>query len=258
MGLIFTQIYKQYNTYIYNYALKLTCHPEDAKDITQETFIKALKSLNTLEEEKAVAKWLRTICYHEFLMKVRDTKPLFPITEEEQSILEAQGRLLITNPPLPEEEVMVAEEIKKLQNGCFLAMVRRLTLNQRITFSMVDMFGLDLDYVAQLLDLSKGATKGLLYRARMNLDSFFATHCNLLEENNPCSCKAWIDFSSNRADMQQKATQLTSHIDYKETGYKYNEKVRAKIFYFYSHMPEQKPPRQWYESFLKIILEKNS
>lgn len=258
MELTFTQIYQQYNTYIYNYAIKLTCHPEDAKDITQETFIKAFKNLETLKEEKAVAKWLRTICYHEFLMKVRDTLPFSTITEEEQNKLEAQGRLLTTNPPLPEEEVIVAEEIKNLQNGCFLAMVRRLTLNQRITFSMVDMFGLDLDYVAQVLGLSKGATKGLLYRARMNLDSFFAKHCNLLEENNPCSCKAWIAFSSKREDMQQKARQLTNPIDYKEIGYEYNEKVRAKIFYFYSHMPEQKPPNEWYESVLKIISENNT
>lgn len=258
MELTFIQIYNQYNIYIYNYALKLTCHPEDAKDITQETFIKAFKSLATLQEEKAIAKWLRTICYHEFLMKVRDTLPLVTITEEEQAILEEQGRILASHPPLPEEEVIVAEEIKNLQNGCFLAMVRRLTLNQRIVFSMVDMFGLDVDYVAQVLGLSKGATKGLLYRARMNLDSFFSKHCSLLEENNPCSCKAWIDFSSKRENMQQNARKLTNHINYKETGYEYNEKVRAKIFYLYTNMPEQKPPREWYESLLKIISEKNS
>ena len=126
------------------------------------------------------------------------------------------------------------------------------------TFSMVDMFGLDVDYVAQVLGLSKGATKGLLYRARMNLDSFFSKHCSLLEENNPCSCKAWIDFSSKRENMQQNARKLTNHINYKETGYEYNEKVRAKIFYLYTNMPEQKPPREWYESLLKIISEKNS
>lgn len=253
MSLEISDVYEKYYSYIYNYALKLSCQPEDALDITQETFIKAWKNLALLEEEKALAKWLRTICYHEFLMKVRDTKPFTSITEEERTLLEAQGRILSTSYPLPEVEVMVAEEVKSLQNGCFLAMARRLTLNQRIAFSMVDMFGLDIDYVAQLLNLSKGATKGLLYRARMNLDSFFSRHCNLIEEENPCSCKAWLDFSSNREDMQKRTLQLCNHINYKEVGYKYNEKVRAKIFYLYSHMPEQKPPQEWYESVLKLI-----
>lgn len=253
MSLTITEIYENYYTYIYNYALKLTCQPEDALDITQETFIKAWKKLESLEEEKAVAKWLRVICYHEFLMKIRDTKPFTSISEEEFLKLEGEGRLLASGYPLPEEEVVVAEEVKNLQNGCFLAMVRRLTLNQRITFSLVDMFGLDTDYVAQLLGISKGAAKGLLYRARMNLDSFFANHCNLLELENPCSCKAWLEFSKNRDDMQKRTKQLINHLDYEEVCYEYNEKVRLKIAYLYAHMPEQKPPKEWYENVLEII-----
>ncbi len=52
-------------------------------------------------------------------------------------------------------------------------MVRYLTLHQRIAFSLIDMFGLSLDEVSSLIGISKSATKGLLYRAHMNLDSFF-------------------------------------------------------------------------------------
>jgi RNA polymerase sigma factor (sigma-70 family) len=255
MSLAITQIYEQYYRYIYNYALKLTCQPEDALDITQETFIKAWRKLDSLEEEKAVAKWLRVICYHEFLMSLRDSKNFKTISEEEFIMLEKDGKLLVSDYPLPEEEVVVAEEIRNLQNGCFFAMVRKLTLNQRITFSLIDMFGLDTDYVAQLLGISKGATKGLLYRARMNLDSFFANHCNLLELDNPCSCKAWLTFSSNRDTMQKRAKQLTNHLDYREVNYEYKEKVRSKISYLYAHMPEYQPPIEWYEKVLKIISE---
>lgn len=256
MSLDITQIYENYYVYIYNYALKLTCHPEDALDITQETFIKAWRKLDTLKDEKALAKWLRTICYHEFLMKIRDTKPFIALEGEELLKLESDGELLASGYPLPEEEVIVAEEVKNLQNGCFLAMVRRLTLNQRIVFSLVDMFGLDVSYVADLLSVSNKAAKGLLYRARMNLDSFFANHCNLLDEKNPCSCEAWLKFSKNRSDMQKRAKQLINHLDYKENGYQYKEKVRQKIAYLYRNMPQKKPSNEWYETVLKIISEK--
>ena len=61
------QIYEDYYQYIYNYALKLTCHPEDAMDVTQETFLKAMKNMDTLISEKALSSWLRTICFREFL-----------------------------------------------------------------------------------------------------------------------------------------------------------------------------------------------
>lgn len=248
-----TEIFNHYHTHIYNYALKLTCHPEDALDLTQNTFINAWKNLNTLENESALAKWLRTICFHEFINKVRKEKEKYIISVDDWDALEQEGILLRNTTLLPEDEVIVEEEIKNLQNGCFFAMVRRLSLNQRIVFSLVDMYGLDLDYVATVLGKTTGAVKGLLYRGRMNIDSFFADHCNLIYENNPCSCKAWINFSSNRADLQKKAQHIVTQLDYKEKQYEYKEEVRKKIFYLYSHMPEQKPSEEWYHEVLQII-----
>lgn len=51
-------IYRDYYRFIYNYALKLTCHPEDALDLTQDTFLTAMEKLNTLKKEEALAGWL--------------------------------------------------------------------------------------------------------------------------------------------------------------------------------------------------------
>ena len=48
-------IYNKYYKYIYNYALRLSCHPDDALDITQETFLTALKKIDTLKNEKAIS-----------------------------------------------------------------------------------------------------------------------------------------------------------------------------------------------------------
>lgn len=145
---------------------------------------------------------------------------------ENMEVLEQEGTLLREVSLMPEDEVIVAEEVKNLQNGCFLAMVRRLSLNQRITFSLVDMFGLDIEYVAEVLGISKGVAKGLLYRARMNIDYFFADHCAILYEKNPCSCQAWIAFSTKRAGMQKQAKKLVNKLDYKEKNYVYREEVR--------------------------------
>ena len=64
-------VYQNYYQYIFNYALKLTCHPEDALDVTQDTFLKAMQKLDTLENEQALASWLRTICFHEFVNRAQ-------------------------------------------------------------------------------------------------------------------------------------------------------------------------------------------
>ena len=246
-------IYNNYYKYIYNYALKLTCHPDDALDITQDTFIKAWEKFNTLENENAISKWLRTICFHEFLTKARKENKHYIIEVDDWDKLEQEGTLLINVSLQPEDEIIVDEEIKDLQNGCFLAMVRRLSLNQRIVFSLVDMFGLNVEYVADVLGVSKGAAKGLLYRARMNIDSFFADHCNIIYEKNPCSCRAWIDFSSNRSKLQKEARHIANKLNFEEKKYVYNEEVRKKLLYLYSNMPQQKPSEEWYQKVLKII-----
>lgn len=245
-----TQIFNDYYQHIYNFALKLSCYPDDAMDLTQETFIKAWRNHSALEKEEALAGWLRTICYREFLMKMRKEKNNC-LAEDDLTELEQSGKLLDDRTPLPEEEVIVAEAVRDLQNGCFLAMVRKLTLNQRIAFSLVDMFGMRIEDVAEILEVTVGAAKGLLYRARMNIDSFFADHCGLIYEKNPCSCEAWRAFSMNREALQQRVREMNRKVDYLENKYHYNEEVRRKIYFLYSHMPEQKPPQEWYQNVIK-------
>lgn len=237
----------EYGAYVFHFALKLTCHPQKAEDIAQETFIQAWKNLNQLKEEKAIKKWLRTICFHCFLMDYRknDTKKVAYV--EDITILEKEGKFLMRENPLPEEEVLVEESIKELQNGCFYAMVRKLTLSQRITFSLIDMFGLSVGEVAEIMELSETAVKGLLHRARMNLDAFFSDHCNLIDAKNPCSCKAWIKFSKSREKNQQMARKILDTLEDKSDTYKFDSSVRAKIHFLYSNMPDKKPDVEWYQ-----------
>jgi len=243
-------IIDEYGTYIYNYALKLTCHPDKAQDIAQETFISAWKNIDCLKNDKAIKKWLRTICLNQFLMNYRknDNKKLDYV--EDVASLEADAALLTSDIPSPEEEVIVEEEIRELQNGCFYAMIRKLSLNQRIAFSLVDMFGLTIKEVAEILEISESAAKGVLYRARMNIDSFFFGHCDILDMKNPCRCKAWIEFSKTRESNQKNMKKLVDHLDYREKNYKFDESVRKKIFYLYQHMEEKKPSEEWYKNVI--------
>jgi RNA polymerase sigma-70 factor (ECF subfamily) len=246
------ELINEYGEYIHKYALKLTCHPQKAEDIAQETFIRAWKNLDQLQDEKAVKKWLRTICMNCFLMDYRknDTKKIDYV--EDMEYLEREGKL-ISQLPEPDEEVFVEETIKELQNGCFYAMVRRLTLKQRMTFSLIDMFGLQIAETAEILDLSEMATKGLLHRARMNLDAFFSDHCNLIASKNPCSCRAWIEFSKTRDKNQQSARELIDTLDDKSINYKFDPSVRGKIHYLYNSMPDKKPSKEWYQKVIHAL-----
>ena len=245
------EVYKNHYNLIYNYALRLSCHPDDACDITQETFLIAFEKMDSLKNDEAITGWLRTICYHQFIDQTRRDKYLVDVDDWEE--LERDSGYLQAYVPQPEDEVIVSEEIKDLQNGCFLAMVRKLTLNQRIAFSLVDMYGMKIEAVSDILQISVSAAKGLLYRARMNIDSFFANHCELLNEKNPCSCKAWIEFSKQRNNLQNSTRKLIEKLDFKKKEYVFDETTRKRIAYLYSNLPDKKPSEEWYNKVLYLL-----
>jgi len=219
------RIINTYGSYVFNYALKLSCNPSVAEDLTQETFINAWQKINTLKDSNAIKSWLRKICFNNFLMHERKNKNYTELLYDDINLLEKEEHLLKYNPPRPEDEVIVEEAIS--------------------------------DEASNIIGISKSATKGLLYRAHMNLDSFFYKHCNLLDVNNPCSCRAWIEFSKKRDNLQKNSNKhkLITKLDYKESNYKFNDEVRGKINFLYKNMPDRKPSENWYQQVVHIINE---
>ncbi len=242
------EIVEKYSTYIYNIAYKLTGKTEQAEDIAQETFIKAWKHLDELKEQTALKQWLHTICINEFRMSLRKDirqKTTYIDNIEE---LEKDGELLVNPPENVIEEVQAGEDVIRMRNGCFLAMSRKLSVNQRIVFSLIDMFGLSIQEVSDILGITPKAVKGLLYRARMNLDSFFQSHCYFLNTENPCRCKAWEEFFQTRNELQ--SFMQDKILDYTEKGYEFDLEVRKKIALYYHQIPDQMPRREWYQMLI--------
>ena len=239
------EIVETYSTYIYTIAYKLTGKMEQAEDIAQETFIKAWKHLDELKDQTALKQWLRTICVNEFRMSLRkDIRQKITYVDNIEE-LEKDGEFLVNPTEDVIEEVQASEDVISMRNGCFLAMSRKLSVNQRIVFSLIDMFGLSIQEVADILEITPKAVKGLLYRARMNIDSFFQSHCYFLNTENPCRCKAWAEFFQNRSELQ--SFMQDKILDYTEKGYEFDLEVRKKLSLYYQQIPDQMPRKEWYQ-----------
>ena len=242
------EIVEKYNAYIFNIAYKLTGKTEQAEDIAQETFIKAWKHLDELKDQAALKQWLRTICINEFRMSLRKDARQKTTYVDNIEELEKDGELLVNPPEDLIEEVQASEDVISMRNGCFLAMSRKLSVNQRIAFSLIDMFGLSNQQVADILEITPKAVKGLLYRARMNIDSFFQNHCYFLNTENPCHCKAWAEFFQTRDELQ--SFMQDKILDYTEKGYEFDLEVRKKIALYYHQIPDQTPRKEWYQMLI--------
>ena len=58
----------------YNVAFRILQNSEDAKDVTQNSFIKALENLGQFRQESSFSTWLYRIVYNEAMMLVRKQK----------------------------------------------------------------------------------------------------------------------------------------------------------------------------------------
>ncbi len=72
----FDQIYQTYFDPVYRYVLSLSRKPDLAEEITQETFFKAMRSLNKFRGECSIKSWLCSIARNLLIDQQRKKKPL--------------------------------------------------------------------------------------------------------------------------------------------------------------------------------------
>lgn len=70
----FEQVYDAYFQDIFYYLRSLSSNPETAEDLTQETFLKALKAIDQYDGRNDIRAWLFTIAKNTFLDRLRKEK----------------------------------------------------------------------------------------------------------------------------------------------------------------------------------------
>lgn len=162
----FARMVDLYSAHIYRLALKMLGDPQDAEDVLQTTFLKALQSVGSFEGRSSLSTWLYRIAVNEALMSLRRQKPTVSVAMEYESDEEE-----IEHPTqltdwccLPEEELLSAEAKRHLDLA-----VRRLPEKLRVVFLLRDVEGLSIKETAEALDLTETAVKTRLLRARLHL-----------------------------------------------------------------------------------------
>jgi RNA polymerase sigma-70 factor (ECF subfamily) len=151
---------------IYRLALNMLGNPQDAEDILQNTFIKALQAINGFEGRASLSTWLYRIAVNEALMLMRRQKPVIQVAMDyEEDDAELQNPTQFTDwCCLPEEELLSTESKAFLDQA-----IQRLPDKLRVVFVLRDMEGLSIRETGKALGLSETAVKTRLLRARLNL-----------------------------------------------------------------------------------------
>lgn len=73
------RVYHEYFTYVYKFALSLTGNPDEAEEITQETFFRAVKKIDNFRGESSIRVWLCQIAkniYYDHMRRAKKTEIL--------------------------------------------------------------------------------------------------------------------------------------------------------------------------------------
>jgi RNA polymerase sigma factor (sigma-70 family) len=175
---------------IYRLALRTLGHPADAEDAAQEALIKILTSLSTFRGEASIRTWAFRIAIRHYMQFRRGR---FEALVDDFSSIDgviAMHDKVPAAPSMAEEEVEVlATEVKW---GCLSAVLLALSRDERIAYTLVEVFGLSGAEAAEVLEVDAATLRKRLERGRDALTSYMTKTCGLVNEQAACRCKRQI------------------------------------------------------------------
>jgi RNA polymerase sigma-70 factor (ECF subfamily) len=171
----FEHVVRQYGGRLLAVARRIVGTEEDARDVVQDAFMNAFRSLDKFQGNAKLSTWLHRIVVNAALMRLRTRKrkPEQSIETMLPSFLEDghhEERFKSWDEPV--DKVMERAETRELVR----AKIDELPDGYRTVLVLRDIEGLDTEETAKMLGLSVNATKIRLHRARQALRTLLAPH----------------------------------------------------------------------------------
>ena len=165
-GDAFETLVREHQTRVYNLALRMTGNEEDALDISQETFLKAWRTLGKYRGDCSLGSWLYRIASNLSIDLLRKNKRRQ--TEKVVSLDDpGEDDRPLELPDLREEPqtILEREENRRAVWEC----LEKLPEEQKIILVLRDVNGLSYEEIAASMGLELGTVKSRIFRAREKL-----------------------------------------------------------------------------------------
>lgn len=162
----FETLVTQTEKMVYHTAFRMMNHAEDAKDITQDVFIKVYKYLEKFDGQSAFTTWVYRITVNTCIdeMRKRKGKQTFSMDAE----LEQEGNSFQIQyadaGDTPEEALTQKESYHEI-----LEALNHLSPEHKAIITLRDLNGLSYGEIADITETSLGTVKSRLARARTQL-----------------------------------------------------------------------------------------
>ena len=165
----FEELVTRHNRRVYRVLMAITGKHEDARDATQETFLKAFEHIGDFQQRSQFSTWLLSIARNTGLQYLRERKDLDCAEDLEDG--EFRPRHIGTWHADPEQLYSLAERRKLVERG-----LMKMPRKYRVVLVLRDIEQLSTDEAAVALGLGIPALKARLFRARMMLREALSSH----------------------------------------------------------------------------------
>ena len=147
---------------MYNFAYRLTFDEDDAKDLVQDTYMKAYRFINSFQEGTNAKAWLYRILKNSFINDYRK-KSKQPAKVDYQEVeqyynSEDTPKDATVDLRLETTKDMIGDEISNALNS--------LAIDFRTVIILCDLEGFTYEEMAKILDIPIGTVRSRLHRAR--------------------------------------------------------------------------------------------
>ena len=159
---------------LYALALRTTRDPNMAADAVQEAFASALEKADDFRGESRWGTWLHRIVFNKSIDLLRRRRRYEPLPDEDSDRLTAEDERLAQRASwtrAPDEVVWGAETRMAMERA-----LDDLTPLQRAVFELKEAEERPTSEVAEILDLTPGAVRVHLHRARLKLRARLGDH----------------------------------------------------------------------------------
>jgi RNA polymerase sigma factor (sigma-70 family) len=180
---------QRHQAWIYNIAIRMLYHPQDAEDATQEILIKVLTRLSSFEGRSSFRTWLYRIVVNHVLNMKRGRVEV----QHESIDFASYGTALDNTPELEladpkgtsaDTDQLVTEAMIACTSGMLLCLDRE----QRLTFILGAILEVSDTVAGEVLEITPDNFRQRLARARRDLRNFMNDKCGLVNQANPCRC----------------------------------------------------------------------
>ncbi|MFH6984003.1 sigma-70 family RNA polymerase sigma factor [Marinoscillum sp. 108] len=147
---------------MYNFAYRLTFDQDDAKDLVQDTFMKAYRFINSFQQGTNAKAWLYRILKNSFIndFRKRSKQPAKVDYQEVENFYNSEDVDESRTVDLRIDAVkdMIGDEVSNALNA--------LAVDFRTVIILCDLEGFTYEEMAKILDIPIGTVRSRLHRAR--------------------------------------------------------------------------------------------